>query len=168
MPSTSVQLNPGINLDTLETLMDQGTAENKRTVKNRLATQQHKTIGLIDERIRYLEEQKKNQWRSALFSFFAGLFAQGLQALDALVPTLGTGLSKVMGLLEKLNPFAKKSQAAQIDAEKHQGQIQQEQAQIERTQDYLQRLEQHETQMKERMTKAQENLAQAQEAAVRI
>jgi hypothetical protein len=168
MPTPTIQWNQGINLESLEALMDQGTTEDKRSIKNRIANHHQKALLLVEQRLHQLEQQKNNQWRGALFGFFIGILSQGIQALDLVVPTLGTGLSKALAFLQELNPFSHKAESAQLDAEKTEAEMQQEEAQVTMNQEYLKNLEDHEAQMKQRLVKTQENLASAQEAAVRI
>jgi hypothetical protein len=161
-------MNQGINMDILEALMNQGTAEDKRSVKNRINNHHHKAMSLVEERLGHLEEQKKNQWSGALFGFFVSILSQAAQALNFIAPGLGSIISVGINSLEKINPFSQKAQDAQLEAEQAQAEIQQEQSHAERTQDYLKRLEDHEARMERRLAAAQGNLQQAQEAAVRI
>jgi chromosome segregation ATPase len=148
--------------------MDQGTAEEKRSVKNRIAHHHQKEMSLIEQRIHHMDEQKKNQWRGALFGFFVQILSQAAQALNFLAPGLGVAVSTAIGLLEKINPFSHKAQDAQLEAEKTQAEIQQEGSQKELAQGYLQNWEAHEDQIKKRMDQTRENLEASQEAAVRI
>ena len=108
MFSPIIQGNQEINFEALELLMNQGTQENRRTTKNRIVTQGHKSARIFEQRIHDLKKQKKAQWHAALFDFFVNIFTQAIQALDLIVPTLGTGLAKAMGFLQGLNPFIRK------------------------------------------------------------
>ena len=168
MPSPSVQMNQGINLETLEALMDQGSAEEKRSIKNRIAHHHHKAMGLIEQRIQNLEKQKKNQWLGSLFGLFVNLVSQASQFLNLWMPGLGTGVSKAVALLGQINPFTNKAESAELEAVKAQEESTQELSQKTRAENDLQDWKSHELRIRERLSKAQENLERSQEVAVRI
>lgn len=168
MPSSSIQMSQGINLEILEALMNQGTAEDKRLVKNRIANHHQKAMSLVEERLDHLEKQKKNQWRGALFGFFVSVLSQAAQALNFIAPGLGTVISTVINALEKINPFSKKAQDAQFESEKTEAEIKQEESQKDLNQNYINAWEEHEAQVEKRLDSARRNLESSQEAAVRI
>lgn len=168
MNTTSIQNDSSFNLNTLEALLDQGSSEDKRNLKNRIHSHQREAMNKIEERINTLEDAKKNMWRGALMGFFVNLFSQGLQGLNALMPGLGSMVSGMVSQAQKFNPFEKAASDQKLEAEELQAAAGEENKWAERSQDYLKRLEEHDRKIESRLEKARNNLQGSQEAAVRV
>lgn len=168
MTPSLAQTGPGIDMSTIEALMDQSLAENQYSVKTRMETRRLKVGFLSSQRIHQLEKQKKNQWRGALFGFFVHLFSQASQMLPLPAPGAGTLLSRTLEALQQINPFSKKSRDAEFEAEKISGRIQKEEFILARMRDYLKRMEENEDRVQSRLNNVLDFLERSQEAVLEI